>query len=180
MSKIGKTPIQLPSGVKIEVSNDQIMISGPKGNLTAPNFDGIKVEVIENEVRVDRTRDNKQTRAYHGLVRSLVNNCIIGVTQGYKITLKLVGTGYRVKKKGQGLELALGFSHPVEFVAPQGVTLDVEGEDTIVVTGIDKQAVGQLAANIRAAKPPEPYKGKGVRYEDEVVKIKPGKAAVEK
>ncbi len=180
MSKIGKTPIKIPSGVKIEVSDDQIKVSGPKGNLDSPNFDGIKVEVTGDEVRVDRTRDNKQARSYHGLVRSLVNNNIIGVTQGYKITLKLVGTGYRVKKKGQGIELALGFSHPVEFSAIQGVTFDIEGEDTIIVTGIDKQAVGQAAANIRAAKPPEPYKGKGVRYEDEVVKIKPGKAAVEK
>lgn len=180
MSKIGKTPIKIPSGVKIEVSDDQIKVSGPKGNLDSPNFDGIKVEVTGDEVRVDRTRDNKQARSYHGLVRSLVNNNIIGVTQGYKITLKLVGTGYRVKKKGQGIELALGFSHPVEFSAIQGVTFDIEGEDTIIVTGIDKQAVGQAAANIRAAKPHEPYKGKGVRYEDEVVKIKPGKAAVEK
>lgn len=180
MSKIGKTPIQVPSGVKIEVSDDQIKVSGPKGNLAAPNFAGIKVEVADNEVRVNRTHDNKQTRSYHGLVRSLINNHIIGVTQGYKIILKLVGTGYRVKKKGQGIELALGFSHPVEFAATQGVAFDIEGEDTIIVTGIDKQAVGQAAADIRACKPPEPYKGKGIRYEDEVVKIKPGKAAVEK
>lgn len=180
MSKIGKTPIQVPSGVKIEVTENEIKISGPKGNLIAPNFKGIKVEVKDDEVRVDRSRQDKQTRSFHGLVRSLINNHVIGVTQGYKITLKLIGTGYRVKKKGQGIEMALGFSHPVEMSPPQGVILDIEGEDTIIVNGIDKQAVGQFAADVRATRPPEPYKGKGVRYEDEVVKIKPGKAAVEK
>ncbi len=180
MSKIGKTPIKVPSGVKIEVTESEIKISGPKGNLSAPNFEGIKVEVKDDEVRVDRSRQDKQTRSFHGLVRSLINNHVIGVTQGYKTTLKLIGTGYRVKKKGQGIEMALGFSHPVEMSPPQGVLIDIEGEDTIIVSGIDKQAVGQFAADIRSTRPPEPYKGKGVRYEDEVVKIKPGKAAVEK
>jgi len=179
MSKIGKKPIQIPAGVKVEVENSQIKVMGPKGTLVAPTFDQIKVIVKDDEVRVERTKDSTRAKSYHGLVRSLLNNNIIGVTQGYKITLKLVGTGYRVKKKGQGIEMSLGFSHPVEFVAPQGVTLEVEGEDTIHVEGIDKQAVGQAAADIRVSKPPEPYGGKGVRYEDEVVKIKPGKAAAE-
>ena len=179
MSKIGKKPIQIPAGVKIEVESNQVKVTGPKGALLAPIFDEIKIVIKDSELRVERTKDSKQARSYHGLVRSLINNHIIGVTEGYKVSLKLVGTGYRVKKKGQGIEMAIGFSHPVEFAATLGVTLDVEGEDTIHVLGIDKQAVGQVAADIRASKPPEPYGGKGVRYEDEVVKIKPGKAAAE-
>lgn len=180
MSKIGKKPIPVPSGVKIEIKDSEIKVTGPKGSLVSPSFPGVKVELKDDEVRVDRSRNDKQMKSYHGLVRSLIDNSIIGVTEGYKKTLKLVGTGYRAKKKGQGVEMAVGYSHPVEFMPPQGVTLELEGEDTIHVMGIDKQAVGQAAADIRSAKPPEPYQGKGVRYEDEVVKLKPGKAAVEK
>ncbi|KUK79257.1 MAG: 50S ribosomal protein L6 [Microgenomates bacterium 39_7] len=180
MSKIGKKPISVPSGVKVEIEKSQVKVSSSKGSLSSPIFRGIKVEVNDDEIRVTRTRNDSQSRSYHGLVRSLIENNIVGITQGYKKTLKLVGTGYRAKKKGQGLELAVGYSHSVDFNPPQGVLIELEGEDTIHVSGIDKQAVGQVAANIRAIKPPEPYQGKGIRYEDELVKIKPGKAAVEK
>lgn len=179
MSKIGKKPITIPDQVKVEVKNNQVLIKGPQGELTAPLFEKIQVKVEGDQIQVDREQDDRQTKAYHGLVRSLINNHIQGVTQGYKKTLKLVGTGYRVNKKGQGLEMTVGYSHPVEFQAVEGISLDIEGDDTIKVSGIDKQLVGQVAANIRAIKPPEPYKGKGIRYADEVVRLKPGKVAVE-
>lgn len=180
MSKIGKKPIQVPSGVKLEITETQIKVTGPKGSLISPLFAGITIENKNNEIRVSRAKDDKQSKSYHGLVRSLINNNVAGVTQGFKKSLKLIGTGYRVKKKGQGIELAVGYSHTIEFIPPQGVNLEVEGEDIVHVTGIDKQAVGQAASDIRSVKPPEVYQGKGVRYEDEVVKLKPGKAATEK
>ncbi len=179
MSKIGKKPITIPDSVKIEVKGKEVSVKGPKGELTASLFDNIALELDDDQLRVSAQKDDRQTRAYHGLVRSLINNHIQGVTEGYKKTLKLVGTGYRVKKKGQGLEMTLGYSHPVEFEAVPGANLDIESDDTIHVSGINKQIVGQVAANIRALKPPEPYQGKGIRYEDEVVKIKPGKTMVE-
>lgn len=177
MSKIGRKPISLPSGVTIEVMPEMVVVKGPKGQLSAPLFPSITVKVVESEVLVGRESDEKQTKAFHGLVRSLVDNHIIGVTEGYKKTLKLIGTGYRVSPKGQGLSLALGFSHPVDFAGVTGIKLTAEGTDTIHIEGIDKHLVGQVAANIRAIKPPEPYKGKGIRYEDEVVRRKQGKAA---
>jgi large subunit ribosomal protein L6 len=179
MSKIGKTPIILPDQVKLEVKANEVVVTGPKGQLTAPLFKHIEVVVKDGLIQVERDKDDKQTKSFHGLVRSLINSHVIGVTEGYQKTLKLVGTGYRAKKKGQGLEMTVGYSHPVEFEATQGVNLEIQGEDTVVVSGIDKQLVGQAAANIRALKPPEPYKGKGIRYEDEYVKIKPGKTATE-
>ncbi len=179
MSKIGKTPIILSDQVKIEVKDNEVVVTGPKGQLIAPLFKHITLEVKEGLIQVERDRDDKQTKSFHGLVRSLINSHVIGVTEGYEKTLKLVGTGYRVKKKGQGLELTVGYSHSIEFKPVQGINLEVQGEDTIKVSGIDKQLVGQVAANIRAIKPPEPYKGKGIRYEDEQVKIKPGKTATE-
>lgn len=180
MSKIGKTPIKLPVGVKLEADQNQVKVTGPKGSLTAPLFETIQIEVKDSEVRVSRTKDDVQSRSYHGLVRSLINNDVLGVSQGYLKTLKLMGTGYRVKKKGQGIELSVGYSHTVQFAPPQGVQLEVEGEDIIKISGIDKQAVGQVASDIRSIRPPEPYQGKGIRYADEVVKLKPGKAATEK
>ncbi|HQM16060.1 MAG TPA: 50S ribosomal protein L6 [Candidatus Woesebacteria bacterium] len=180
MSKIGKTPIKLPVGVKLETDQTQIKVIGPKGTLSTPLFDAIGVEIKDSEVRITRVKDDLQSRSYHGLVRSLINNYVHGVSQGYSKTLKLMGTGYRVKKKGQGIELSVGFSHVVQFVPPQGVQLEVEGEDIIRVIGINKQAVGQVASDIRSIRPPEPYQGKGIRYEDEFVKLKPGKAATEK
>ncbi len=177
MSRIGNTPISIPQGVTVSVAGGEAVINGPKGQLKAAVPAGIDVKIGDSEISVSRKNNDRQTRAYHGLVRSLISNQIIGVTEGYKKTLKLVGTGCRAQNKGAGLSLALGFSHPVEIDPTEGVKFTLEGTDTIHVEGIDKQAVGQVAANIRRVRPPEPYKGKGIRYEDELVRTKPGKTA---
>lgn len=177
MSRIGNTPISIPSGVTVTVTDAEIVVKGPKGQLSSVLPKGIAVEVKDNEVAVSRSNDNQQTRAFHGLLRSLINNNIIGVTEGYKKTLKLIGTGYRVQAKGAGLSLAVGLSHNVEVAPYEGVSLVTEGNDTVHVEGIDKQAVGQMAADIRKVRPPEPYKGKGIRYHDELVRTKQGKKA---
>lgn len=177
MSRIGLKAITLPQGVTVTVNGSQVEVAGPKGKLNVEVLPGIVVAVADGTVLVTRKNELKQTKAYHGLIRSLVQNCVEGVAQGYKKTLKLIGTGYRVKAQGAGIQLAVGYSHPVDFVPLPGVSLKVEGTDTIHIEGIDKQAVGQVAANIRKIRPPEPYKGKGIRYEDEEVKRKQGKAA---
>lgn len=165
----------IPAGVTLTQTGDVMSVKGSKGELTVQVPVGITVSVAEGEVKIDRARDDRQDRANHGLIRSLLNNAIIGVSEGYSKTLKLIGTGYRAQAQGQGLRLALGFSHPVDVAAVPGVTFKVENQDTIVITGIDKQVIGQVAANIREIRPPEPYQGKGVRYEDEVVRRKQGK-----
>lgn len=177
MSRVGNAPISIPSGVTVTVTDASVQVKGPKGELSTQLKPGIKVAIEDNQVVVSRTNDLAQTKASHGLVRSLINNNVIGVTDGYKKTLKLVGVGYRVAMKGQGISLSVGFSHPVEFQPLPGVTFSLEGNDTIHIEGFDKQAVGQMAADIRKVRPPEPYKGKGIRYEDEVVRRKAGKAA---
>jgi len=178
MSRIGKKPISLPSGVTVTVSDSQVIVKGQKGELKVDLLPNINVEVKDDQVLVTRKNDLKQTKANHGLIRSLVDNHVIGVTQGYKKTLKLVGTGYRVASKGAGLTLSVGFSHPVEVTAIEGVKLKIESNNVIHIEGTDKQRVGQMAADIRAVRKPEPYKGKGIRYEDEIVRRKSGKAAV--
>lgn len=178
MSKIGKASIELPAGATVTVAADAVVVKGAKGELTTALLPGIKVEVKDNTVLVTRQNDEQQTRASHGLIRSLIANNVQGVTEGYKKTLKLVGTGYRVAAKGAGLSVTVGYSHPVDIDAVEGIQLSAEGNDTIHVEGFDKQLVGQVAANIRAIRPPEAYKGKGIRYEDELVRTKPGKAAV--
>ena len=175
MSRIGNKTISLPSGVSLTVTDSQATIRGPKGEVIVPMMPKVSIAQAEQEIKVNRSAEDKQTRAYHGLVRSLLQNAVTGVTDGFKKTLKLVGTGYRVSNKGNGISLAVGFSHPVDIVATQGVKLTIEGNDTIHIEGIDKQLVGQVAANIRKVRPPEPYKGKGIRYEDEVVRRKQGK-----
>ena len=177
MSKIGRKAISIPSGVTVTVTDDLISVKGPKGELTTNTFPHVLVAVEENEVRVTRDSEDREVKALHGLVRSVINNHIEGVTDGYSRTLKLVGTGYRVQAKGTGLTLNVGFSHPVDISAIDGVKFTVKGTDTITVEGNDKHLVGQVAANVRRIKPPEPYQGKGIRYEDEVVKRKQGKAA---
>jgi large subunit ribosomal protein L6 len=177
MSRIGNKAIEIPAGVTVTVSATEIVVKGPKGELKVNLMPGIAIATADNKVVVSRSNDERQTRAYHGLIRSLLNNCIIGVTQGYEKTLKLIGTGYRVAAKGTGLNLSLGFSHQIEVQPDAGITLAVEGQDTIFVRGIDKHAVGQQAANIRKLRPPEVYKGKGIRYTDEVVRKKAGKTA---
>ena len=177
MSRIGLKTITVPQGVTVVVNGATVEVKGPKGQLTVEVLSGITVAVAENEVSVTRTNNEKQTKAFHGLIRSLIQNAVVGVTESYKKTLKLIGTGYRVKAQGNGVQLAVGFSHTVDVMPEAGVVLKVEGTDTIHIEGIDKQAVGQVAANIRKIRPPEPYKGKGIRYENEEVRRKQGKAA---
>lgn len=154
-----------------------MIVKGPKGELAQAIHPLVTVSVDDGQVNVDRKEDTKFGKSLHGLTRSLIANMVVGVVNGYEKRLELVGTGYRTTKKGQGISMTLGFSHPVEFTPPIGVTIDVEGNTVILVRGIDKHLVGQTAANIRAFRPPEPYKGKGIRYADEHVRRKPGKQA---
>ncbi|GAB2707237.1 large subunit ribosomal protein L6 [Microbacterium marinum] len=176
MSRIGRLPIDIPSGVTVTVSGQDVAVKGPKGELALTVARPIEVAVEENQVLVSRPDDERESRALHGLTRTLINNNIIGVTQGYTKGLEVVGTGYRVAQKGTAVEFALGFSHPVLVEAPEGITLTVEGNNKVTVAGISKQAVGEAAANIRKIRKPEPYKGKGVRYAGEVVRRKAGKS----
>jgi len=169
-------PIDIPAGVTITVDGQDVTVKGPKGELSLTVASPIEAKVEENQVIVTRPDDERSSRSLHGLTRTLINNNIIGVTQGYEKKLEVVGTGYRVNAKGQGIEFALGYSHPITVEPPQGITLSVEGNDKVIVSGIDKQAVGEVAANIRKLRKPEPYKGKGVRYEGEHVRRKAGKA----
>ena len=176
MSRIGRLPIDVPAGVTVSVDGREVAVKGPKGELTLTVASPIEVAVEENQVLVTRPDDERESRSLHGLTRTLINNNIIGVTQGYTKGLEVVGTGYRVAQKGTAVEFALGFSHPVLIDAPAGITLTVEGNNKLTVSGIDKQAVGEAAANIRKIRKPEPYKGKGVRYAGEIVRRKAGKS----
>ena len=176
MSRIGKMPIAIPGGVEVKVDGDVVTVKGPKGELTHTIAAPITVAIEDGQVLVTRPDDERDSRSLHGLTRTLIANQIIGVTEGYSKDLEVVGTGYRVAAKGQGLEFALGFSHPVFVEPPAGITFEVEGNTKLTVRGIDKQAVGEAAANIRKLKKPEPYKGKGIRYAGEVVRRKAGKA----
>ncbi|GAA1543877.1 large subunit ribosomal protein L6 [Microbacterium ginsengiterrae] len=176
MSRIGRLPIEIPAGVTVSVDNRVVTVKGPKGELTLNVAKPIEVAVEDNQVVVTRPDDERESRSLHGLTRTLINNNIIGVTQGYTKGLEVVGTGYRVQQKGSSVEFALGFSHPVLIDAPEGITLTVEGTNKLTVSGIDKQAVGEAAANIRKIRKPEPYKGKGVRYAGENVRRKAGKS----
>jgi large subunit ribosomal protein L6 len=177
MSRIGKSPIALPSGVDVSLAGQHITVRGPKGTLQRDIPGVITVRQDGDVLVVERPDDERQNRAMHGLVRSLVNNMVQGVTQGFTKELEIVGVGYRATAKGPGaMELALGFSHPVNITAPDGITFEVPSPNRIVVSGIDKEAVGQVAADIRAWRKPEPYKGKGVRYLGEHVRRKAGKA----
>ena len=177
MSRIGKTPITVPSGVDIDIKGQEVTVKGPKGTLSHTLPEMISVSVDDGTMTVDRANDERQSRALHGLNRSLVNNMVTGVSEGFRKDLEIIGVGYRANAKGPGkLELALGFSHTVTVEAPDGVTFDVPEPTRIGVVGIDKQVVGQVAAEIRAYRKPEPYKGKGVRYVGERVLRKAGKA----
>tara|TARA_A100000164_G_C21940065_1_gene790177 strand:- start:2305 stop:2844 length:540 start_codon:yes stop_codon:yes gene_type:complete len=178
MSRVGKAPITIPDGLSVEISDDMIKVSGKQGELTQQIPEGIDIQVEDSVITVERADDSRQQRSLHGLARSLVNNMVEGVSNGFMKELNIVGVGYRAQAKGtNALELALGFSHPVQVEAPEGVTFDVPEPTIIKVSGIDKQLVGQVAADIRALKKPEPYKGKGIRYVDEYVIRKAGKAA---
>jgi large subunit ribosomal protein L6 len=178
MSRIGKSPINLPAGVEVKVKGDTVEVKGPKGSLTQVITPTISVAVDDGVLTVDRTNDERESRALHGLTRALVYNMVVGVTEGYSKELTAVGVGYRAALKGNTLELQVGFSHPVAMEAPDGVKFEVPEPTKIIVSGIDKQKVGQVAANVRAVRPPEPYKGKGIRYADEYVRRKAGKAGV--
>jgi large subunit ribosomal protein L6 len=176
MSRIGRLPIPVPSGVDVTIDGQTVSVQGPKGALSHTVAAPITVERGEDGVlQVRRPDDERQSRALHGLSRSLIANMITGVTQGYSKTLEIVGVGYRVQARGRDLEFALGFSHPVPVKAPEGITFTVEAPTRFRVEGIDKQQVGEVAANIRKLRKPDPYKGKGVRYQGEVVKRKVGK-----
>jgi large subunit ribosomal protein L6 len=176
MSRIGRLPIPVPSGVDVAIEGRTVTVKGPKGELNHTVAEPITVEREDGTLLVKRPDDERASRALHGLSRTLVANMIAGVTTGYVKTLEIVGTGYRVTAKGSDLEFALGFSHPVVVRAPEGITFKVERPTLFSVEGIDKQKVGEVAANIRKIRPPEPYKGKGVRYQGEIVRRKAGKA----
>jgi large subunit ribosomal protein L6 len=174
MSRIGKLPIDIPTGVTITVDSNSINVKGPKGELFVPKLDEVKVSINDNQVIVNRNNDEKIAKAQHGLQRALINNAVIGVSNGYEKRLEVNGVGFRVSGGGQSIEMLLGFSHPVKYKAPNGVNLTVD-KMNIIVNGIDKQLVGQAAAEIRSLKKPEPYKGKGIKYIDEVLRRKAGK-----
>lgn len=176
MSRIGLTPIKVSSNVTVTIEPTKVVVKGPKGELSVTIPAGIKIAVADGEIKVTRNNDALQTKANHGLARSLVNNMVVGVTTGYVKKLEMVGTGYRAKKEGTGLSILAGYSHPIVFPAPNGITMEVEGETVMVISGIDKQLVGETAAKIRAIRKPEPYKGKGIRYQGEVIRRKAGKA----
>jgi large subunit ribosomal protein L6 len=176
MSRIGKLPIPVPSGVEVTISGRDVTVKGPKGTLSHTVVEPISVEQVDGTIVVSRPNDERTSKERHGLTRTLVANMVTGVSEGYAKTLEIVGTGYRVQAKGKDLEFALGFSHPVTVVPPEGITFAVEAPTRFVVSGIDKQLVGETAANIRKIRKPEPYKGKGVRYQGEVVRRKAGKA----
>jgi large subunit ribosomal protein L6 len=176
MSRIGKAPIPVPTGVEVNISGSDVTVKGPKGQLSLTVAAPITVALTDGQVVVSRPDDERESRSLHGLTRTLIANQIIGVTDGYTKGLEIVGTGYRVAAKGSSLEFALGYSHSITVDPPAGISFAVEGQTKIVVSGIDKQAVGEVAANIRKLRKPEPYKGKGVRYAGEVVRRKAGKS----
>ena len=179
MSRIGNKPIEIPEKVEINIDGNKINVKGPKGELVTEVLEEkIKFEISDNVLQFTRESDEKQVKSLHGLYRSLVANNIVGVSEGYSKTLTLQGVGHRVTLKGSDLEILCGFSHPVIFKKVENITFDVPDQNTINVSGIDKALVGQVAADIRSIKPPEPYKGKGIRYQDEYVRRKAGKAAV--
>jgi large subunit ribosomal protein L6 len=175
MSRIGRLPIPVPSGVDVTIAGPEVTVKGPKGTLSHTIAEPITIAQDGAVLTVARPNDERQNRALHGLTRSLVANMVVGVTEGYAKQLEIVGVGYRVQARGKDLEFALGFSHPVPVAAPDGITFAVESPTKFSVAGIDKQLVGEVAANIRKLRKPDPYKGKGVRYAGEVVRRKVGK-----
>ena len=178
MSRVGKSPIELPKGVTVTVDGNTVKAKGPKGELATEIVGGITVSVDGNIVKVERANETKETRSLHGTMRALVANTVTGVSEGFFKNLDIIGVGYSAELKGNSLHLKLGFSHPCVFEPPKGIEIEVPAPTRIVVRGIDRQQVGQVAADIRALRPPEPYKGKGIRYHDEYVRRKAGKLAV--
>ena len=176
MSRIGKRPVQVPSGVEVTIDGRQVTVKGPKGTLEHTVAEPIAVSFDDGVISVTRPDDERKSRSLHGLTRTLIDNMVVGVTQGYSKAMEIVGTGYRVVAKGSNLEFSLGYSHTIVVSAPEGITFVVESPTKFSVNGINKQQVGEVAANIRKLRKPEPYKGKGVRYADENVRRKAGKA----
>lgn len=176
MSRIGRMPIAIPSGVTVKMEDNVVTVKGPKGELTRTLHPDMIIKMEDNTIVVERPSENKQHRSLHGLTRTLISNMVIGVTAGYQKTLEIAGVGYRAAKAGKNLNLTLGFSHPVVVEPPEGITLDVPAPNKIIVSGINKETVGAIAANIRSFREPEPYKGKGIKYEGEHIRRKIGKA----
>ena len=177
MSRIGKLPVEVPQGVEVSLAAGTLTVKGPKGTLSLQHHPDMNVVVDDTQVRVERPSDQKTHRALHGLTRALVANMVKGVTEGFSKTLEIQGVGYKAEQRGQTVLITVGFSHTVEYTAMEGVTVECPNATTIVVSGTDKQKVGQTAAEIRAVKPPEPYKGKGIRYQGEQIRRKAGKTA---
>lgn len=178
MSRIGKLPIPVPAGVEVKIDGSTVSVKGPKGELTETFNKNMTISMNDdNQVIVERPNDERQNRALHGLTRSLINNMVIGVSEGYSKTLELVGVGYRASLKGDKLEMTLGYSHPVDVQAAEGIKFECPDATTIIISGVDKQLIGQTAAEIRSLRAPEPYKGKGIRYQGEHIRRKEGKAA---
>lgn len=180
MSKIGRKPIELPKGVTVTITENKVKVQGPKGTLEHDIMPGIRVNVKENQVVVERENDKNQTKAFHGLMRAKLNNMVIGVSQGFTKELELFGVGYRADLQGNVLNFTLGYSHPIKFELPKGVNCSVEKQTKIILNSIDKEILGQTAANIISLRLPDAYKGKGVRLAGTVLKLKPGKAAAKK
>lgn len=176
MSRIGKKPIDIPSGVEVKIDGNVITVKGPKGSLTKEIHPEMIVKIENNQILVQRPSDERHHKALHGLTRTLIANMVAGVTKGYEKVLEIVGIGYRAQKQGKKLILNVGYSHPVEIEEPAGITIEVPDQNRIVVKGIDKQQVGNFAANIRKVREPDPYLGKGIKYADEVLRLKEGKA----
>ena len=177
MSRIGNKPVQIPAGVEGAVNGNNVVVKGPKGQLELDVFEKLAINVEDNVLTVSRPDDERETRARHGLTRALIHNMVVGVSEGFEKKLELAGVGYRVQQKGKNLEFSLGFSHPVIVEAPEGITFEVPDNTHVNVKGINKQQVGQIAAEIRGHRPPEPYKGKGIHYVGEHIRRKLGKAA---
>lgn len=177
MSRVGNNPIEIPEGVEVRVEGNRVSVKGPKGELSRDFNKNMQFEQVEKTLLVKRPNDERENVAMHGLTRSLLNNMVEGVSKGFEKKLQLTGVGYRANLKGRDLELQLGYSHPIVIKAPEGITFEVPSQEEILVKGIDKQLVGEISANIRKQRPPEPYKGKGIKYEGERIRRKLGKAA---
>lgn len=180
MSRIGRQPITLPQGVDVQINNHNVQVKGPKGELERDIHKDMIIRLEEGKLLVERPSENKMHKQLHGLTRTLLNNMVVGVTQGFEKKLELVGVGYKATKQGEKLVLAVGYSHPVEIDPPKGLEIEVPAPTKISVRGIDKEMVGALAANIRSVREPEPYKGKGIKYEGEVIRRKVGKAGAKR
>ena len=178
MSRIGKLPIEIPKGVKVEVKENTVFVEGPKGKLAQEFNSDVTIKVENDQILVDRTSETKEARSFHGLYRQLCQNMVTGTSQGFSRTLLINGVGYRAEVKGDILHMNLGFSNPIEFLIPEGITITCDGQNKVIVSGTEKQLVGQVSSEIRSIRPPEPYKGKGVKYEDERIVRKIGKSGV--